>query len=456
MTDLKNPEPSEPNTQTPQQSPGPDPALKRLDVFVGKWNTEGQIRAAPPNPAVKISGTDIYEWLPGGFFLVHRVDVRMGDEEVKAVEIIGYDASSQTYPMHSFDNKGNYDLLQANVHDRTWTIIGKSMRFTGVFSDDGNTITGHWEQLIDGSNWLPWMEVKLTRVEDLTGYPFDTGSTAQNREKKVVRLNRDAAGSYASVNGLNMYYEVHGAGRPLILLHGGVGASEMFNPVLPKLVENRQVITVHLQGHGHTRDIDRPLRYEFMADDIAALIAHLGFDRADLMGYSMGGGVALQTAIRHPEVVGKLVVISEPMRRNGWYPEVLVSLNQMAANATQLGESLKKSPLAELYPNADWERIFTKVGDMESQDYDWSDDVVAIKSPMMIIFADADAIITDHIVEFYKLLGGCQLDAGLDGSHRPIAQLAILPGTTHYDILSFPALADIVMRFLDEPVPKAK
>lgn len=181
-----------------QQPPEPDPALRRLNVFVGKWKTEGQIIKTPSNPAASISGTDIYEWLPGGFFLIHRVDVHMGEEEVKAIEVIGYDDSSQTYPMHSFDNNGNYDLLQAKVHDNKWTFAGKSLRFTGVFSDDDNTITGRWEQAADGSNWAPWMEVKLTRVEDLMACLFDTGSTSRNREKEPAYTDKESTSNTPS------------------------------------------------------------------------------------------------------------------------------------------------------------------------------------------------------------------------------------------------------------------
>lgn len=136
-------------------------------------------------------------------------------------------------------------------------------------------------------------------------------------------------GKYVNVNNLNMYYELHGTGRPLILLHGGVGASEMFGPILPDLAENRQVIAVHLQAHGRTADIDRPLSFELMADDIAALVKHLGSEKADIMGYSLGAGVAMQTAIRHPDLVRKLVVVSAPVKRDGWYPEVLEDMAQM-------------------------------------------------------------------------------------------------------------------------------
>jgi pimeloyl-ACP methyl ester carboxylesterase len=136
------------------------------------------------------------------------------------------------------------------------------------------------------------------------------------------------ASNYAEVNGLDMYYEIHGSGEPLILLHGGVGAIEMFGGVLPLLAEDRQVIAVDLQAHGRTADIDRPLSFESMADDIAALIKHLGFEKADVMGYSLGGGVVLRTAIQHSEVVKKLVVVSTPFKRDGWYPEILAGMGR--------------------------------------------------------------------------------------------------------------------------------
>lgn len=262
-------------------------------------------------------------------------------------------------------------------------------------------------------------------------------------------------GKYAKVNGLNMYYEIHGTGtgRPLILLHGGVGASEMFGTVLPALAENRQVVAVHLQAHGRTADIDRPLRFELMADDIASLMNHLGLERTDFMGYSLGGGVSLQTAIRHPDAVSKIVVISTPTKRDGWYPEVLENMAQMGPEAVKF---MDQSPLSKLYPDTDWAALFTKLGELLRRDYDWSKDVAAIKSPMMIVFADADAVRTAHIMEFFALLGGGQRDAGLDGTLRPAAQLAILPGMTHYDVLSFPGLAASVKRFLDTPMPKSK
>ena len=266
------------------------------------------------------------------------------------------------------------------------------------------------------------------------------------------------AGSYASVNGLEMYYEIHGTGRPLILLHGGVGASEMFGEVLGLLAEGRQVVAVDLQAHGRTADTDRPLSFESMADDIAALIGHLGFEKADVMGYSLGGGVALQTAIRQPEVVRKLVVVSTPFKRDGWYPEILAGMGQMGPEAA---EPMKQTPMYQLYASVapkpeDWPVLLTKLGDLLRQDYDWSDEVAKIETPTMIVVGDADSVRTAHAVEFFELLGGGKVDGGWDGSGMSNARLAILPATTHYDIFSSPTLASTVAPFLDAPMPEGE
>ena len=265
------------------------------------------------------------------------------------------------------------------------------------------------------------------------------------------------AGSYVSVNGLEMYYEIHGTGRPLILLHGGVGAIEMFGEVLPLLAEGRRVIAVDLQAHGRTADIDRPLSFELMADDIAALIEHLGFEKAEVMGYSLGGGVALQTAIRHPEVVRKLVVVSTPFKRDGWYPEVLAGMGQMGPEAA---EPMKQTPMYHLYASVapkpeDWPVLLTKLGQLLGRDYDWSKDVAAMEAPTLIVVGDADSVRTAHAVQFFELLGGGKADAGWDGSGMSNARLAILPATTHYNIYFSPTLASIVTPFFDAPVPEA-
>jgi pimeloyl-ACP methyl ester carboxylesterase len=189
------------------------------------------------------------------------------------------------------------------------------------------------------------------------------------------------SGKHAAVNGLDLYYEIHGEGEPLILLHGGVGAIEMFGEVLPLLAEGRRVIAVDLQAHGRTVDIDRPMTFEAMADDVAALIEHLGLGEADVMGYSLGGGVALRTAIQHPEVVRKLVLVSTPFKRDGWYPEVLAGMEQMGPEAA---EPMKQTPMYQLYSSVaprpeDWPVLLTKLGELLGQDYDWSEEVAAME-----------------------------------------------------------------------------
>ncbi len=262
---------------------------------------------------------------------------------------------------------------------------------------------------------------------------------------------------YAPINGLKLYYEIHGVGEPLLLLHGGVGAVEMFGDVLKLLSEHRQVIGVDLQAHGRTADIDRPLRYELMAEDIGGLIKHLGLKKADVMGYSLGGGVALRTGIQHPELVRKLVLISTPFKRTGWYPEILAAMSQSENNA----EPMKQTPMYELYSRiaprpSDWPILFKKLGDLLRRDYDWSEEVKRIKSPTMIVVGDADSVRTSQAVEFFELLGGGKADGGWDGSGVTNARLAILPGVTHYNIFSMPALAIVVELFLEAPMRESK
>jgi pimeloyl-ACP methyl ester carboxylesterase len=266
------------------------------------------------------------------------------------------------------------------------------------------------------------------------------------------------ASGYAPVNGLKMYYEIHGAGEPLILLHGGLGSGEMFGGILPLLSHGRRVIAVDLQAHGRTADIDRPLSYEVMADDIAALMQNLGIKKADVMGYSLGAGVALRTAIQHPDMVRKLVIVSTTFRRDGWYPELVAAMAQMGAASA---EAMKPSPIYQMYARiapkpADWPVLVTKVGDLLRKDYDWSKEVAAIQAPTMLVFGDADAVRPEHAVQFFELLGGGKKDAGWDGSGMSNARLAILPGATHYNILSSPLLSSAVTPFLDAPMPGGK
>ena len=272
-----------------------------------------------------------------------------------------------------------------------------------------------------------------------------------------------AQGQYADVNGLKMYYEIHGTGQPLVLLHGGLGGIIEFGQVLPALAKTRQIIAVELQGHGHTADIDRPLSYEQMADDVAALIKSLGLKNADVLGYSMGGGVALQTAIRHPDVVRKLVLVSTPYKRDGWYAESNAQDSSMNADTAK---AMMQTPVYQFYASVasrpqDWPTLVTKVGQLLAKDYDWSKDVAAMKMPTLILVGDSDRVRPEHAVEMARLLGGAKMDGGMapfsQNATPPSVQLAMLPGTTHFTILSrADLLLPIVTPFLDAPMPAAK
>ena len=253
--------------------------------------------------------------------------------------------------------------------------------------------------------------------------------------------------NFADVNGQHVFCSVHGAGKPLVLLHGGINP-DSFGSNLAELARGRQVIAVHLQAHGRTPDTDRPLRSETLGDDVAALIGHLRLGKADVMGYSLGASVGLQTAIRHPEVVDRLVLAAARMRHDGAYPEVVAAFNQLETNAAMIGGGMKASPLGQTYPDVDWTNLFRKVGDMAKRPFDWSADVARLQARTLLVFADADMVRPEHIVEFWKALGGGQRDAGMDGSLRPASQLAIVPNATHYTLAIDPMLPMIVERFL--------
>jgi pimeloyl-ACP methyl ester carboxylesterase len=263
---------------------------------------------------------------------------------------------------------------------------------------------------------------------------------------------------YADVNGLEMYYEIHGSGgHPLVLLHGGLVTIDLiFGQLLPVLAQNRQVIAVELQGHGHTALGDRSMSYEQMADDTVALMDAIGVANADILGYSLGGGVALQIAIRRPEVVRKLVIASAPFRTEGWAPEILGS---MAALNAEAAAAMVETPLYQAYvsvaPNTDdWPRLVTEVGQLVTgQPYDWSAEVAAITAPILFIYGDADSVQADHMLDFFQLLGG-----GVVGDLGQVAnvQLAVLPGTAHSAVFfRTDLLLAIIPPFLDAPMPDA-
>ncbi len=260
-------------------------------------------------------------------------------------------------------------------------------------------------------------------------------------------------GDCAEVNGINLYYEIHGSGRPLILLHGGLGSGEMFGPTLPALAADHRVIVVDLQGHGRTADIDRRLDTTLMADDIGALIDHLGLEKPDLVGYSLGGGVAFWTAVKYPGKVGRLVMASAHIRRDAIPAEMLAQQGQVNAAAA---EFMKDTPMYELYQRVaprpeDFPKLLDKIGESMSRDFDFSDEMRTIAVPTLIVCADADMAPPSHYVEMFKLLDGGLRDGGWAGEGRPKGghALAVLPGLTHYDLALSPLFAGVTLDFLD-------
>jgi pimeloyl-ACP methyl ester carboxylesterase len=262
------------------------------------------------------------------------------------------------------------------------------------------------------------------------------------------------AGEYADVNGLHMYYETHGGGRPLILLHGGLGSSEMFGPILPALAADHQVIAPDLQGHGRTADIDRPIDMRLMADDVAALIDDLGLEKPDVIGYSLGGGVAFFLASKYPDKIGKLVIVSAHIRRDAIPAEMLAQQGQVSAAAA---EFMKDTPMYQLYQKVapepeNFGRLLDKVGASMAKDFDLTEEFRGLQVPTLIVAADADMAPPSHYVEMFKLLDGGLRDGGWMGEGRPKGghALAILPGLTHYNMASSPLLAAAATSFLDQ------
>ena len=266
-----------------------------------------------------------------------------------------------------------------------------------------------------------------------------------------------APGQYADVNGLHMYYELHGTGRPLVLLHGGLGSGEMFGPNLATFAGHHQVVLPDLQSHGRTADIDRPLDTRLMADDIAALIDHLGLDHPDVAGFSLGGGVAFWTAVKYPTKVRRLVMTSANITRNAIPAEMLAQQAQVNAAAVPF---LMDTPMYQLYQRTaprpeDFGRLLDKAGAAIAQDFDFTEEVRGLQVPTLIVAADADMAPPSHYVEAFKLLDGGLRDGGWTGEGRPKGghALAILPRLTHYNIDESPLFATVTLDFLDAEQP---
>jgi pimeloyl-ACP methyl ester carboxylesterase len=254
-----------------------------------------------------------------------------------------------------------------------------------------------------------------------------------------------------AVNGVDYYYEVRGQGEPLLLLHGGLGSIDMFAPVMGRLAAHRQVIAVDLQGHGRTALGERAFSLEAMGDDMAEIARRLGHPQLDVMGYSLGGGVALRMAIQKPASVRRLVLVSTGFSEEGFYPAIRAMQTTLSGAAAPM---MKDTPMYRTYARLapkpeDFPRLLDTMGNLMRQHYDWSQEAARLTMPVMLVYGDADMYQPEHEIRFYQLLGGGKQDAGWGRETMARNRLAILPDLTHYDIFTSPRLAETALPFLN-------
>jgi pimeloyl-ACP methyl ester carboxylesterase len=275
------------------------------------------------------------------------------------------------------------------------------------------------------------------------------------KDNAANRNIKPAESGYADVNGLKMYYEVYGEGKPLVLLHGSyMNIPLNWSHIIPLLAKDRKVIAAEMQGHGRTKDIAREFSYENMADDVSGLLQHLRIDKADVLGYSMGGGVAFQFAVRHPEQLRRLVVLSAPYQHDGWWAEVEASFSTFTA------EQFKGTPIQKEHESlgndpAHFPEFVKKVVSIDLKPYDWSQEVKNIQAPIFMALGDADGVRYEHALELFRAKGGGKM-GDIDG--LPQSRLAILPGTTHIGMMQrtdwlIPMLTDFLDSDLNAPPP---
>jgi len=263
-------------------------------------------------------------------------------------------------------------------------------------------------------------------------------------------MSETVTAGYAPVNGMDLYWESRGTGgTPLVVVHGGFGLTSLFGGLLDLLAARRQVIAIELQGHGHTRDIDRPFSYEAFGDDVAGVVEQLAGGQADLLGYSLGGGACLRAAIQHPERVRRLGLVSTTVSRDDSYPEVLAAMGQVNSGGFAM---MKQSPTYDAWravaPDVEaFPALMDRTGALLQRPYDWSDEVRRLTMPTLLVYGDADSISPARAAANFALLGGGLADAGWDGSLPTPHRLAILPAATHYDILGAPHLGPVLDDF---------
>jgi pimeloyl-ACP methyl ester carboxylesterase len=311
-----------------------------------------------------------------------------------------------------------------------------------------NSITGPWVVII----------VALITIGMISCQPQEKENQAASTSSKDTVGSQDikpAESGYADVNGLKMYYEVYGNGKPIVLVHGSYMSIPLnWAQIIPLLAKDRKVIVAEMQGHGRTRDISREFSYEGMADDVSGLLKHLKLDSADILGYSMGGGVAFQVAVRHPEQVRRLVVLSGTYKHDGWWPDV------EAAYATFTPDMFKGTVIQKHYDSlgndpARFPEFVKKVISIDLKPYDWSKDVKKIQAPIFMAIGDADGVRYEHYLELFRAKGGGKMG---DMHGLPKSRMAILPATTHIGMMQrtdwlIPMITDFLDSDLNAPPP---
>lgn len=260
-----------------------------------------------------------------------------------------------------------------------------------------------------------------------------------------------SASGYVEAEGTNLYYETHGSGPAVMFIHGAFGSGNQFAPAVELLAGHHTCVLVDLQAHGRTADRSQPLRYQRLADDCAAVLAHLKIDECAVVGFSMGGGTAQQLAIRHPNLITRLVVVSAPFSHAGWHADVMANFRNTGSHqAPQVMDSFIFHDHAALAPKPEeFPVLLDKLGDLLGHhEYDWSAELAVLTIPVLVALGDADSLSPAHAAHFFGLFGGGTQDAGFGGEARPAAELAILPRTTHYDILQSDLFWLVVKRFL--------
>lgn len=252
---------------------------------------------------------------------------------------------------------------------------------------------------------------------------------------------------YAPVNGLKMYYEIYGQGKPIVLIHGAYQTIALcWSGLIPDLSKNRKVIAVEIQGHGHTMDIERPFSYNSLASDVIELLKYLKIDKADMLGFSVGGTIAMQVAVQQPEVVDRLVVLSTPYQYTGWLPEMRTMLKSLKPDF--LDQTPYKKAHEGIYYHEDkWHEFVSKFVKFDTENFDLGDENMKnIKAQTLFIFGDNDGVDLTHKAKLYQLCGG---NVFADMAGFPKSQMAILPNTSHVGLIMQPQkIAELVQPFL--------